>query len=75
MTGATLTNVHQDAKTKARDNVRKVLQTSTSFAALPINEQKDLYMSLVQDEFHKELARAGVRSPNGIERSMATDSR
>jgi len=74
MTGATLTNVHQDAKAKARDNVRKVLQTSTSFAALPINEQKDLYMSLVQDEFHKELARAGVRSPNGIERSMATDS-
>src|SRR5712691_8782823 len=74
MTGATLTDVHQDAKAKARHNVRKILETSSSYAALPVNEQKDLYLSLVRDEFHKELAKAGVGSPNGIERSMATDS-
>src|SRR5438105_8789260 len=74
MTEATLTDVHQNAKTQARQNVRRILETSTSYAALPVNEQKDLYLSLVHDEFRKELTKAGVASPNGIERSMATDS-
>jgi hypothetical protein len=76
MTDATLTDTHQHAKEHARHKVRKLLETSTSYAALPVNDQKDLYLSLVQDEYRKELERNGVTPPagNGIARSMATDS-
>jgi hypothetical protein len=69
-----LSVVQQTAKTQARQNVRRILETSTSYAALPVNEQKDLYLSLVQDEFRKELAKSGVPGSNGVARSMATDS-
>ena len=74
MTEVTLTEAHQQAKQKARHAVRETLALSTSYAALPVSEQKDLYLALVQDEFHKELRKAGVAPPNGVARSMATDS-
>lgn len=74
MAGATQTQVLDDAKSTARDRVRTMLGMSQSYAALPVGEQKDLYLSLVQDEYNKELTRRGVAPANGVARSMATDS-
>ena len=68
MTETALTDTHQLAKTQARQNVRQLLERSNSYAALPVNEQKDLYLSLVQDEMAKEMSKYGLSLP------MATDS-
>jgi hypothetical protein len=74
MVEATLSNVEQEAKSAARGSVRTMLSKSQAYAALPLADQKDLYLSLVQDEFHKELVKHGAAPRNGLAGSMATDS-
>jgi hypothetical protein len=55
-------------KERARATARRVLSDSPSFQGLPIEDQKSIYLSLVQDEMAKEMSRYGLSQP------MATDS-
>src|SRR5262245_36922598 len=59
------------ALANARSNVRQALSDMPLYAGLSLSDQKDIYLSMVQDEYQKELARHGN---GGLARSMATDS-
>ena len=77
MTTATytdVTDVHAHARAAARGTVRDVLGRSATFAAMPVTEQQSLYLSLMNDEFNKELAKRGAAPQNGVSQSLATDS-
>ncbi|MHB8689635.1 MAG: hypothetical protein ACYDHH_00175 [Solirubrobacteraceae bacterium] len=76
MASATLSHTEQEAKSAARGQVREMLSRSAAFATMPVPDQHSLYLSLVQDEYHKELRRRGVPAGNGggLARSLATDS-
>lgn len=67
--------VKQDAKRAARGNVRNALGQIPAFASMSLKEQQSLYMSMVADEYKRELAKRGIGSGNGdLARSLATDS-
>src|SRR5689334_5653231 len=55
-------------KETARKKAQKVLALSQSFAAMPVEDQKSIYRSLVDEYMSKEMEK------QGIARSMATDS-
>ncbi len=55
-------------KEYARAQARDVLSTSDVFLRMPVEEQKSIYLSLVDDYMDKE------RRKHGISQSMATDS-
>lgn len=55
-------------KTTARAKTRDVLSRSSSYQAMSVDEQKAIYLSLVQEEINKERAR------HGLVKAMATDS-
>jgi hypothetical protein len=74
MAEAALTHDQQEAKAAARHSVRRALVDHAAFASMPVRDQQSLYLSLVQDEYHKELEKRGAAPGNGLERSMATDS-
>lgn len=74
MAEAPLSNLQHEAKAAARGQVRQMLANSPAFAAMSVSDQQSLYLSLVNDEFHKELAKRGESPGNGLARSMATDS-
>lgn len=67
MDGGT-TTLERDIKTVAREQAKDVLGPSAAFQGLPVSEQKDIYLSLVQDLMDDE------REKRGLARSMATDS-
>jgi hypothetical protein len=62
------------ALTAARGSVRDALRDLKVYAGLPLSEQKGIYLSMVQDEYQKELAKHGLAPRDGLARSMATDS-
>jgi hypothetical protein len=72
----TLSPVWHDAKQSARHSVRRMLAGSEAYATMPVVDQRKLYLDMVNDEFHKELAKRGETPPasGGLARSMATDS-
>lgn len=53
---------------RARGNVRGALAQSMAFQSLPINDQKSIYLSLVQEDLAKQ------RESYGLSSQMATDS-
>jgi hypothetical protein len=55
-------------KELARAKARDVLGGSAVFQAMPLAEQKDVYLSVVQDYIDRE------RDKHGLSRTMATDS-
>jgi hypothetical protein len=55
-------------KTEARAKARAVLSKSSSYQALPLDDQKSIYLSLVKEEIDKQRAR------HGLAKSLATDS-
>ena len=55
-------------KEHARAMAREVLNRSKAFQAMPLEEQKSVYLSLVEEEMDKQRERLG------ISKSMATDS-
>lgn len=54
-----------EIKEKARSKARDLLGSSGAFHALPLNDQKSIYLSLVQEYIDTEM---------GLSKSMATDS-
>ena len=58
----------RDIKDLAREQARDVLRDSAVWQGLPVAEQQDIYLSLVQDYMDDE------REKRGLARSMATDS-
>jgi hypothetical protein len=70
----TLSAAQQEAKSAARDTVRRAL-SNQAFVSMSLGEQQSLYKSMVADEYQKELAKRGIGSGNGdLARSLATDS-
>ncbi len=55
-------------KERARATAREVLSGSDVFKAMSLDDQKSIYLSLVQDQMTKEMSRYGLSQP------MATDS-
>jgi len=55
-------------KEHARATAREVLNRSKAFQAMPLEDQKSIYLSLVEEEMDKH------REKLGISKSMATDS-
>lgn len=75
MASGAITHAEQEAKSAARGQVREMLSRSAAFATMPVVDQQSLYLSLVQDEYHKELGKRGIAPRNsGLARSLATDS-
>jgi hypothetical protein len=68
MNEMTLTEVMPSIKEYARDKAKQVLSKSQSFSTLPVEDQKNLYRSLVDEYMVKEM------SKRGMSESMATDS-
>ncbi len=66
----TMTILPSDLEIKdwAREQARQVLSTSASFQALPVHEQKDIYLSMVQENIDRRKKALGLSKP------MATDS-
>jgi hypothetical protein len=62
------TTLDRDIKHLAREQAKDVLRSSAMFYGLPVSEQKDIYLSLVQEYMDDE------REKRGLARSMATDS-
>jgi hypothetical protein len=62
------TTLDRDIKHVAREQAKDVLRSSVMFHGLPVAEQKDIYLSLVQEYMDDE------REKRGLARSMATDS-
>ncbi|HYZ29065.1 MAG TPA: hypothetical protein VE570_08435 [Thermoleophilaceae bacterium] len=58
----------RDLKDLAREQARDVLRDSAVFHGLPVAEQQDIYLSLVQEYMD------GEREKRGLASSMATDS-
>jgi hypothetical protein len=67
-TAASLALTEAHIKDRARSMARDVLRESAVFHAMPVDEQKGIYMSLVQEYMDKE------RNKYGLSKSMATDS-
>lgn len=65
-TTMTMTEAH--LKDRARSQAREVLRDSTMFHSMPVDEQKSLYLTLVDEYMNKERDRFGLARP------MATDS-
>jgi hypothetical protein len=61
----------RDIKTVAREQAKEVLGSSAMFHGLPIAEQKDIYLSLVQEYMDGEREKRGLAP---LASSMATDS-
>lgn len=59
-------------KERARAKARKVLGELDAFKVMPLSEQKEIYLSLVQEYMRKE--DPNYPQPNGLTRAMATDS-
>ena len=55
-------------KERARAQAREILGGSDVFKAMSVEDQKSIYLSLVNDQMAKEMSRYGLASP------MATDS-
>src|ERR1041385_407307 len=53
---------------EARNRAKRVLAQSMAFQNMPLNDQKSIYLSLVQEYIDKE------RNKLGLSKSMATDS-
>ena len=68
MQNGTPTHVDSEVKEAARAQAREVLGQSAVFQGLPVSEQQDLYLSLVQEYMDDE------REKRGLAREMATDS-
>lgn len=65
-TAVAMTEAH--IKDRARSKARDVLRDSTVFHSMSVDEQKGIYLSLVQEYIDKE------RDKFGLAKSMATDS-
>lgn len=61
-------------KQVARKRAVEVLSSSNVYQAMSLPEQREVYLSLVDDYAQQELAKRGLQPKNGIARSMATDS-
>src|SRR5262245_12350042 len=63
---------------RARAATREFLVNNLAFKAMPVDEQKEIYLSLVQENMAKEMAKSGLTKTrpngNGIARPFATDS-
>lgn len=68
MDNGSTTTLDRDIKHVAREQAKDVLRSSVMFHGLPVAEQKDIYLSLVQEYMDDE------REKRGLARSMATDS-
>src|SRR5678816_3296608 len=68
MNEMTLTEVQPSIKEYAREKAKQVLAQSQSFSTLPVEDQKNLYRSLVDEYMMKEMDKRGVA------KSLATDS-
>ena len=68
MSDVKLLSREMQMKDNARFKVREMLKDSRSFQALPIEDQKSLYLSLVQEYIDKE------NGSNALARPFATDS-
>ncbi|HEX3164704.1 MAG TPA: hypothetical protein VHQ93_00520 [Chitinophagaceae bacterium] len=68
MNEMTLTEVQPSIKEYAREKAKQVLAQSQSFSTLPVEDQKNLYRSLVDEYMMKEMDKRGVS------KSLATDS-
>lgn len=68
MDNGSTTTLDRDIKHVAREQAKDVLRSSVMFHGLPVAEQKDIYLSLVQEYIDDE------REKRGLARSMATDS-
>jgi hypothetical protein len=68
-----MTVIPSDAaiKANARAKARDVLSRSASYQAMPLDEQRGIYLSLVQEEIDRERVRHGI---DRVEKAMATDS-
>src|ERR1044072_1300637 len=64
----TLLSGEAQIKEHARATAREVLNRSKAFQAMPLEDQKSIYLSLVESEMDKH------REKLGISKSMATDS-
>jgi hypothetical protein len=61
--------------TEAREYAKSVLQKSPSFRGMSPDEQKSIYLSLVQEYIDKRHPASARKAGNGaLARSMATDS-
>jgi hypothetical protein len=65
------TTVDRGIKDIAREQAKDVLRSSAMFHGLPVSEQKDIYLSLVQEYMDNELEKRGLAP---LASSMATDS-
>jgi hypothetical protein len=68
MDNGTLAPDASQVKERAREEARNVLRGSKAFQNMGVSDQRDIYMSLVQDLMSRELENLGLASP------MATDS-
>jgi len=68
MNEMTLKEVQPSIKEYAREKAKEVLAQSQSFSTLPVEDQKNLYRSLVDEYMMKEMDKRGVA------KSLATDS-
>jgi hypothetical protein len=66
MPAATLIKSNQDIKTDARSYAKDVLRKNGIFRSMSLNDQRSVYVSLVQDYINTEKKKAG-----GMARSMA----
>jgi hypothetical protein len=64
------------ARERARATTRDFLATSPAFKAMPVDEQKDIYLALVQENMAKEMSksRGPARNGNGLAKPFATDT-
>lgn len=65
------TTVDRGIKDLAREQAKDVLRSSAMFHGMPVSEQKDIYLSLVQEYMDNELEKRGLAP---LASSMATDS-
>ena len=65
------TTVDRNIKDVAREQAKEVLRSSAMFHGLPVSEQKDIYLSLVQEYMDGEREKRGLAP---LASSMATDS-
>ena len=66
----TATPTEAQIKDLARAQAREVLAQSDVFKAMPLEEQRSIYLSMVQEHIDSQRARHGL----DVEREMATDS-
>jgi hypothetical protein len=63
-----------DVKDRARANARKVLSQSLVYKGMSYDEQKQIYLDLVQEYINRSLPRLAGNDETGVARSFATDS-